>query len=186
MEKDDIRYLTTKRLVLRPPKMADIGAVFHIFASDPAVTRYLAWPQHRTLADTENFVHFSDHQWSSWPAGPYLICDKSEVSIMGSTGLTFFSADRASTGYVLAERYWGKGYANEALVRMIVLSRELGVNRLTADTHVSHRASQKVLLRNGFALEETMADAMVFPNSDTDKPQSVQRYVFSAEADYGP
>ena len=46
----------TPRLRLRPPQPADAQAIFERYASDPRVTRYLGWPTHRTVGDTEDFL----------------------------------------------------------------------------------------------------------------------------------
>ena len=43
------RILTTKRLVLREPRLSDAPAVHHCYATDPDVTKYLTWRPHRDL-----------------------------------------------------------------------------------------------------------------------------------------
>ena len=63
----------TARLVLRQPKMSDAVTMFERYASDPEVTRFLGWPRHRSVRDTEGFLAFSTEEWERWPAGPYLI-----------------------------------------------------------------------------------------------------------------
>ena len=52
--------LVTERLVLRRPVEDDVSAIFERYASDPEVTRYLAWPRHVSLDDTRIFIAFSD------------------------------------------------------------------------------------------------------------------------------
>ena len=65
--------IETERLLLRRPKQSDAQAVFHRYASDRDVTRYLSWPTHRSVADTLAFLAMSDDEWRRWPAGPYLV-----------------------------------------------------------------------------------------------------------------
>ena len=43
--------LVTERLVLRRPVGDDVSAIFERYASDPEVTRYLAWPRAAWLAE---------------------------------------------------------------------------------------------------------------------------------------
>ena len=48
--------LTTARLRLRVPSLADAQAIFAGYATDPEVTRYLAWRPHPSLATTLAFL----------------------------------------------------------------------------------------------------------------------------------
>src|SRR3974390_1278438 len=59
--------METDRLLLRRPRQSDAQAVFHRYASDHEVTRYLSWPTHRNVADTLAFLSWSDAEWERWP-----------------------------------------------------------------------------------------------------------------------
>ena len=154
----------TERLVLRRPRAEDVDVIFHRYASDPDVTRYLAWLRHTTLDDTRAFLHFSDAEWRLWGCGPYLIWSADEQTLLGSTGLAFVTRAVASTGYVFAKDAWGQGYATEVLRAMTQLARSLGVRRLEAVCHVDHRASERVMIKAGFVREGILRRHMVFPN----------------------
>lgn len=169
----------TRRLLLRKPQMSDASAIFSEYAGDVSVGKYLAWPIHRTLDDTEEFLRFSENEWSRWPAGPYLILDADESTLLGSTGLAFESEDCASTGYVIGSRHWGNGYATEALEGVTRLSQAAGVTRLYALCHPDHPDSQKVLRKCGFHLEKTLANHCVFPNQPTMEKQDVCCFVWA-------
>jgi RimJ/RimL family protein N-acetyltransferase len=104
----------TERLVLRRPRPDDAEAIFTRYASDPEVTRYLSFPRHASLENTRAFLALSDADWSRWPAGPYLIERRDRSELIGSTGLSFETGQRAATGYLLAREAWGRGYATEA------------------------------------------------------------------------
>ncbi len=156
--------LHTGRLILRRPQHRDGAAIFSRFASDPDVTQYVGWPRHRTAADIEAFLRFSDHEWDRWPAGPYLIFPRDGGELLGSTGLAFETSYRASTGYVLARDAWGRGFATEALRAMVDLAPTLGVQRLYAICHAAHAASAHVLEKGGFAREGILRAHTIFPN----------------------
>jgi [ribosomal protein S5]-alanine N-acetyltransferase len=158
----------TARLQLRRPAAADAAAIFERYASDPEVTRYLAWPRHRSLDETRAFVQFSDSEWARSPVGPLLAFSRADGALLGATGLSFETPDRASTGYVLARSEWGKGYATEALQAMVELSRSNGVKRLYAICHVDHRPSSHVMEKCGFEREGIMKQYAVFPNLSAD------------------
>src|SRR5262249_38528998 len=140
----------TPRLILRRPKREDAEAIFSRYASDPEVTRLLAWPRHTSVCATHAFLEFSDAEWTRWPAGPYLIESRQDGSLLGSGGLAFETPDCAATGYVLAKEAWGKGYATESLRAVVDTARKAGVVRLYALCHTEHPASRRVLEKCGF------------------------------------
>ena len=168
--------IETDRLLLRKPKDEDAAAIFDRYAGDREVCRYLAWPMHRSIDDTKAFVEFSESQWKRWPAGPFLIFDRSDGELLGSTGLGFELPHRASTGYVLARNYWGNGYATEALVAMRDTASGLGVVRLFAYCHPDHRPSARVLEKAGFTLEGTLRRYCEFPNLELGVAKDVVCY----------
>lgn len=156
--------IETDRLILRPPRADDARGVFERYASDPRVTRYLGWPTHTSIADTDAFLAFCAAEWQRWPAGPFLIETRDTRTLLGSTGLGFDAPQQAATGYVLAHDAWGRGYATEALGAMRDLGARLGLTRLYALCHPEHRASARVLEKCGFALEGTLHARSAFPN----------------------
>jgi RimJ/RimL family protein N-acetyltransferase len=166
------------RLLLRRPALADAEAVYARYAADPEVTRYLTWPRHRSIDDSRVFIGYSDSEWSRWPVGPLLIEDPSTGQLLGSTGLTFESADVAATGYALARDAWGQGSATEALALVVELAGRLALRRLFALCHVNNHASVRVLERSGFALDSRIEGALRFPNLESGGPQLALRYLW--------
>lgn len=155
--------IETTRLTLLRPQVSDASAIFERYASDPDVTRYLGWPRHQSIADTEAFLRFSAQEWERWPAGPYVIRSR-EGQLLGSTGLGFETPHQAMTGYVFAKDAWGKGYATEVLRAITDIGRGIGVARLYALCHPEHRPSQRVLEKCGFARDDTGTRLAEFPN----------------------
>lgn len=172
----DAALYQTPRLALRPPRQEDASEVFRRFASDPLVTRFVAWPMHTSLRHTEAFLSFSQAEWTKWPAGPLLITSSTDGDILGSTGLAFETSHRASTGFVLAKDAWGSGFASEALAAMVNIAAALSVRRLYALCHVQHERSVRVLERCGFVREGTLQKHTVFPNLGVPEPQDVYCY----------
>jgi RimJ/RimL family protein N-acetyltransferase len=155
--------LETARLVLRRPRRDDAPVIFDRYATDPEVTRFVAWPRHQLLEDTRAFVEWSEAEWERWGVGPYLIWSRQDV-LLGSTGLAPETARRSGTGFVLARDSWGCGYATEALESMVSLAQALAVVRLYAVCHVDHRASARVLEKCGFEREGILRRYAEFPN----------------------
>jgi RimJ/RimL family protein N-acetyltransferase len=154
----------TSRLILAAPSAEDADAIFERYASDPEVTRYLGWPRHRSVADTLGFLSFSAAQWGQDGAGPYLIRDRNDGRVLGSTGLALEPRGVAITGYVLATDAWGKGYATEALRAVVDVAVSIGVERIYALCHPQHRASSRVLEKCGFDRDVHWTQQVEFPN----------------------
>ncbi len=170
----------TARLLLRRPLPGDAAAIFGSYAGDESVGRYLAWPIHRSIDDTDAFLKLADIEWQRWPAGPYLICHGDEETVIGSTGLVFDAPRSASTGYVIARDSWGRGFATESVLAMTRLAKKLGCDRLGAYCHPEHAASERVLEKAGFLRDALLADFCEFPNLAPGERQSAVRYLWTA------
>jgi ribosomal-protein-alanine N-acetyltransferase len=166
----------TPRLVLSAPVAADAELVFRRYASDVDVTKYLGWPTHRTVADTQGFLAFSAVQWEREGAGPYLIWARTDGQLLGSTGLGLEPGGQAITGYVLATDAWGRGYATEALTAMVEVATDIGVRQLYALCHPQHPASRRVLEKCSFDRDGSWNRPFEFPNLVAGSPQDVLCY----------
>jgi RimJ/RimL family protein N-acetyltransferase len=171
--------IETARLLLTTPMMIDAAAIFERYAGDAEVTRFVGWPRHQSVSDTERFLEFSASEWNRWPAGPYLIRSRLDGRLLGGTGLAFETRNEAITGYVLARDAWGLGYATEALRAMIDVARSVGVTRLSALCHPQHRVSSHVLEKCGFVRETSRAGRAEFPNLAPGVVQDVDCFVIT-------
>jgi len=160
--------LHTPRLTLRRPVQADAEMIFRRYASDPRVTRFMAWPTHESVAQTEAWLAYAEAEWGRWPANALLIIHREDGRLLGATGLDFETATRAETGYVLAHDAWGQGFATEALLAMVELARSLAVAELVAGVHPKHGGSIRVLEKGGFELREHQVGSGSFPNLEAD------------------
>jgi [ribosomal protein S5]-alanine N-acetyltransferase len=161
-----VEIVETERLVLRRPRVSDVPAILARYASDPRVTRYMAFPTHRSVADTHAFIEWSDALWARWPkAGPLLVFARDGVTLLGGAGIANDSESVAQIGYVLARDAWGRGYATEALLASVETARAAGVRRLEAGVHVQHPTSGRVLEKAGFVREGVRYGRPIdFPN----------------------
>jgi ribosomal-protein-alanine N-acetyltransferase len=182
MALDYFSPLVTTRLRLRPPSDDDAEEIFRSYSSVSEVVRYVGWPRHVSVTDTHQFLQFSRSEWERWPIGPLLIEDRESHELIGSTGLSYETPYRASTGYVLGKKWWGMGVASEALVAVAQLARKHDVARLYALCHAEHWPSRRVLERNSFSLEGIMRNYAVFPNLASPEPQDVCCYALTERA----
>src|SRR5215469_13401731 len=171
--------LETTRLILRQPLMSDAVEVFERYASNAEVTRFLGWPRHRSLHDTEAFLRFSAQEWEQRPAGPYLIVSRNDGQLLGSTGFGFQTPHEAMTGYVLARDAWGKGFATEALSALVDVAAQIEVTRLFALCHPGHRPSRRVLEKCGFVRDDVSKPTVEFPNLSPGVRQEALSYALA-------
>ena len=84
-------------------------------------------------------------------------CIEADDEMAGSIGFTLKEdvyRKNAEIGYFIAEEYWGKGIATEA-VRQIVdyIQKNFPIIRVYAEVFEYNKSSMKVLEKNGFYLE---------------------------------
>jgi RimJ/RimL family protein N-acetyltransferase len=146
-----IPTLETARLVLRPFRLADAEAVTELI-NDPVVSDTLEtipYPYYREYADHWIGTHESLFDEARELHLAVELRESSEL--LGAVALLF--KDRHGPphlGYWLGRRYWGRGYATEA-VRAIVqyAHRQLGAATIAARCMIDNPASVAVLARVG-------------------------------------
>ena len=147
--------LQTPRLALRPLAPPDADAVFAM-RSDPVVQRY---GSHPAWTDPQLAVDYIERNMAAMAAGThaqFAVVRREDAAVVGTVTLYALDAPcrRADVGYVLRVPEWGKGYANEALVRLLDWGFEhLQLNRVEADVDPRNAPSARALERLGFQRE---------------------------------
>ncbi len=148
--------LTTPRLRVRAVRPRDAEALFER-RNDPQVAALQAWetpyPRERAEALVTEIAALPgpvDEKW--WMATIELAATG---EIVGDLVMHLTNGSRtAEVGYSLASRYWGQGYATEALAALVDWAFDgLPVTRLAGMLHPDNRASAMVLERTGFLFE---------------------------------
>ncbi|QYF93668.1 GNAT family N-acetyltransferase [Massilia sp. PAMC28688] len=152
-------------MTLRMPRRADAAHIFHAYAQDPQVTRYLAWRPHQSLAHTEDFIAHCLRVWTNEQSRPYVLTRREDedtpVGMLDARPLP----NAVDVGYVLQRSAWGTGLMTEALIAFsgaALASPDCIRVQATCDTE--NHASAKVLERSGFTLEGRLERHMVLPN----------------------
>ena len=103
--------LESERLILRPPRPADIQAMT-VWLGDLSVSRNLAQvPYPYTEDDAEEFVTRRGRHGDGYYA--FTILSKTDGMFLGGIGLHMEEAG-PEFGYWLGKPFWGQGYASEA------------------------------------------------------------------------
>jgi len=145
----------TARLSARPPRSEDAEAVFAAYASDPEVTRYLAWRYYTEIEPLRIFLRGVVHTWETGAGGHYawLLCLRGTDAPIGSIGVGF-DQHGVAVGYVLGRAHWGRGLMTEALryVSAWTLAQP-PVFRVWAFCDAANAASARVMEKTGWVRE---------------------------------
>lgn len=158
MEHKGTLKFETQRLILRPPISGDAAPMFHNWASDPEVTKYLTWPAHkspdvssRVLADwCEKTKDPTFYQW-------FIVSQKLGEPIGTISAVkTDDQTASATIGYCIGRPWWGQGIMAEALWAVIsFFFEEVGMNCVNACHDPRNPNSGRVMRKCGMSYEGT-------------------------------
>lgn len=158
MKKSDLKIfknipcLETERLYLSKMTLDDLSDVYE-YASDPLVSKYLLWNPHESINDTLVYLRYLQSLYSKAKFYDWGIHLKESGKMIGTCGFTSLDpiSNRGTVGYVLNTSYTNKGYASEALKRVVDFAFSvLMLDRLDARYIIENRASKRVLEKCGF------------------------------------
>ena len=152
--------IRTKQLILRRFRMEDADAMFHNWASDDEVTKYLSWPTH-------NSPEVSKYVLKGWVGNYhkddfYLWAIEYEGQAIGSISVIAMDKDveKAEIGYCIGQNWWHRGIMSEALQAvMVYLFDEVGFNRLEACHDPRNPNSGRVMAKCSMSYEATLRQA---------------------------
>ncbi|MGK7369659.1 MAG: GNAT family N-acetyltransferase, partial [Candidatus Halalkalibacterium sp. M3_1C_030] len=152
--------METERLLLRPFKAGDAPAIQNLAGSvEIARNTFIPHPYKEGMA--EEFIDQSKMKAESGEWANFAVILKKEDILIGSIGYKDIDSkhNRAELGYWIGKPYWGKGYATEAVVKLIQFGFEhLKLHRVYATPFGSNTASQKVLEKAGMKKEGSLKD----------------------------
>ena len=138
------------RLTMRPQRLDDAEALFEAYG-DTELMRYWSSGPHADLAETLAYMapRVDRSDWRSWS-----ITERESHRVIGTVSAGQRRAGVVEIGYLLVRSAWGRGYAREAVSRLIdLLVRDEGNRRVFADTDPDNAASNTLLETLGFRRE---------------------------------
>ena len=168
-------FFETERLTLRVPRPSDAQSIFEGYARDTEVVRYLVWRPHKDVRETEQFLEKCAGGWAASEKFPWVITLKDGGGLVGMMELRL-RGFKADVGYVLARRWWGQGFAAEALRPVVEWAlAQTGVYRVWALCDVDNAASARVLEKVGMTREGRLRRNTLHPNV-SDEPRDSYCY----------
>jgi RimJ/RimL family protein N-acetyltransferase len=174
------KILKTPRLRLRKVRASDAEAIFREYAQDAEVTRYVSWQTHRSLEETRDYVRACLLAWNTGRAFNWVIESREDSQLMGMI-VARVNAEKWELGFVLARRYWGRGYMTEAVKAVIEWAqRRGGIYRIWAVCDINNAASARVMEKAGMRREGILKRWSVHPNISTE-PRDSYCYAIAKE-----
>ena len=108
----------SNRLVFRPFEFTDAQSIYDNWGKITDVSKYVTWWYHASIEDTFNYVskvinRYNDNDYMEW-----LICLRDTGEPIGAICIQKINGNW-EVGYNFAKSQWHKGYATEALFRVL-------------------------------------------------------------------
>ena len=141
-----IPVLETERLALRAPRLEDAKAVAQL-ANDRRIAENTARiPHPYSLVDAEKFIASVNEL-----DGEIAFLITRENVVLGAVGIALPEREPPEIGYWLGVKFWGHGYATEAVHAVIDHAfADLECEAVAAGARVTNPASRRVLEKCGF------------------------------------
>lgn len=144
--------LETLRMHLRQINKSDDKDLF-LHRSDSRVTQYIEPFKHTSIEQTQSFIDKIQREEANNESVFWVITEKKNNLFLGT--ICFWNIlqedGKAEVGYTLHPDFHGKGYMQEALVKVIEFGfNKMKVKTIEAFTHEDNEPSKKLLLRNNF------------------------------------
>ena len=156
--------ISTARLRLRSPVIADASTIFRSYTQDPEVCRFMIWMPHTSESVTRDFIASCVEIWKTGICLPYVITETDSNVAIGMLEARM-QGTAVDIGYVLAREHWGKGFMPEAIrsLTSAALSNP-AIFRVHAACDTENTPSQRALEKSGFSREGRLERYTVHPN----------------------
>ena len=163
MKELKMKKLETDRLILRKFTIEDAEDMYKNWASDKETSKYLDWGVHESVDVTRDILKIWIEEYETGVFN-WVVEIKTTKEIIGSITVVRLSKEdlTAEIGYCYGSKYWGNGYATEALKRVIdFLLNECGMHLVEARHISGNPASGRVMQKAGMIKEATLRDRKI-------------------------
>ncbi len=156
------KEIRTERLILRRFTLEDAEPMYHNWASDGEVTKYLTWAAHSDIETTRKVLKL-------WLAGyekpafyQWAIVPKNFGEPIGTISAVDVNDKKQSVeiGYCIGRQWWHQGIVSEALAAVLdYFLNQVGANRVAARHDTANPHSGMVMQKCGMQYEGTLRQA---------------------------
>ncbi|WP_052573891.1 GNAT family N-acetyltransferase [Haloferula sp. BvORR071] len=142
--------LKSTRLILRPPLPEDAARI-ECFISDRRVAEMTALiPHPYPRGGCVDWIRLTEQQWLEGVKASFVICLRDSGDLVGAISFFCDGSRDNEIGYWIGVPHWGRGYATEALERVLRYAfDELEVQRVDTYHFAHNPASGRVMEKAG-------------------------------------
>jgi ribosomal-protein-alanine N-acetyltransferase len=146
--------LETERLTLRPLRDAD-AAPMHLIMSDAEVMAHWDIDAIEDPDLTQIIIAAQVRDMDRDGAVYWAVTRTTDGEFLGTADISDIDRwhRRAEIGFIFGRHAWGQGFGLEAMRAVVVQAAAMGLQRLTARTHVGNSRSEALLAKLGFEEE---------------------------------
>lgn len=140
----------TARLRARHIGPDDVDAMFEVYG-DAEAMRWVDDGSPITRAECEHWIRVTLNNYEVRGYGMFALLDHESSEVVGFCGLVHPGGQtEAEIKYALKRKFWGKGFATEAVAALLPWGADrLGIDHVIATVAPENMASQRVLLKAG-------------------------------------
>ncbi|WP_242220479.1 GNAT family N-acetyltransferase [Bacillus cereus group sp. BfR-BA-01380] len=162
---EEFPILESTNLVLKKIEDVHLQDVYAIYSNDKVFEYCGIIPKHNLKTVSKMIQHF-ERDYNKQSRIKWGIFQKNNSdTLVGIIEAMDFNrkVNMVTIGYFLAEEYWGKGIASEAVHAVVkFLFEDVHINRIQAEVMPENDISKKVLLKNGFTKEGVLRQATLW------------------------
>lgn len=151
------KKLETERLILRKLTVNDAEEAYKSWCSNPNVSKYTVWSTHKSLDVTKRLYEMWEKEYEKNDTFRWIVELKDTHKLIGTidvASISYLRYGAVEIGYCYGEEYWHKGYATEALKRVIkFLFDEVDLDVIYALYMENNPNSGKVMKKAGMTYE---------------------------------
>ena len=144
-----MKEIRTERLLIKTPEIDDKFELTQLI-NDKDVIKWLSEiPFPYTLSHAEEFIERSRESVLKQESYNFMIFE--DKKMIGGIGLREFNNKSCQVGYWLGKKYWGNGFATEALKSILDFGfDQLNLEEIYAAYKIGNEGSIRVLNKSGF------------------------------------
>lgn len=163
MQHKGTKTLYTKRLTLRRINIDDVTYMFHNWANNENVTKYMTWSYHTDIELTKMIINSWSNSYEKETFYHWVIVLNDINEPIGTISVVNIKEDveEVEIGYCIGEKWWNQGLTSEAFKEVIkYFFEEIKVNKISATHAKENPSSGRVMLKNNMKYEGTLRQAV--------------------------
>lgn len=159
------KEIQTKRLILRKVKAEDAESAYENWCNSYEVSKYVMWNKHSGIEETKKLCKMWEEEYNFSDTYRWIVELKETGELIGTIDVAskkLLIYGTCVIGYCYGERFWGKGYATEALKAVIkYLFEECDADTIYAEYLSNNPASGKVMQKAGMNFEGILKSRII-------------------------